>query len=333
MLDLIEFFDLLQQPEVSADNHVRFAANHIAIYEQYRLAKDSYGTPALLVSIESKSSIVHPSSIVIENLTVEHDVSCHISHPDGTYEKGQFTVIHCTGRDHLLHVYFLRIIGTLIVSLGKSPLQEEVNQAISKIVELFRAMTEPPRKTIQGLWAELFVIARARDPVMLVGAWHTAPGDIYDFSAGPHRIEVKSAANRIRQHHFRFEQLHPPKDTMVLVVSLFVQRAGKGTSLAELVDEIHRNISSNPDLLLHLDRIVGFTLGDSWFRALEERFDYELAKESLAFFEADSIPSVSLDIPHDVCEVHFKADLSNTPPADIVHYKAMGGLFQAALRL
>lgn len=331
MLNLVKLFDSLQPPSTLANNQMRFAASRIARFRDYRLAADVHGMPALLIAIESQS-LPYQYPIIIANLSVEHDVECHIIDYKGNDETGRFSVVRCTGRDHLLHVYFLRIMETLVVSLGNNPAQNEVNQAISKIVELFRAMTKPSRKTIQGLWAELFVIARAHDPAALIAAWHATPGDLFDFGIGSQRVEVKSAATHIRQHHFRFEQLHPPRGTTVLVASLLVQRLSQGSSLNDLIDEVRLRVPNLPHLLFSLDQIVGLTLGDNWSRALDERYDYEMAAQSLAFFESRLIPSIGPDIPMGVDEIHFRADLTGIPMADQASYKALGSLFQAVLQ-
>ena len=118
-------------------------------------------------------------------------------------------------------------------------------------------------------------------PAVMISAWHQTPEDRYDFSASNQRIEVKSAAGRIRQHHFGLQQLHPPRGTNLLVASTFVESAGGGVSIAELADQVRSQIAGDPGLILLLDRIVGLTLGDNWRQASQFRFDKELAEQSL----------------------------------------------------
>lgn len=332
MLDLLRLFKSLQEPENLADAPTRFSAVPVASYELYKIAKDIHGAPTLLISVIDSSPLAHPSPIAIEHLTVDYDVHCHISHPDGTVEEGQFVVVHCIDSDHLLESYFLRIAATLILALGPTPSQIEVSRAITNLIELFRAITEPPRKAIQGLWAEMFLIANAKNPAILIGAWHMTPRDLFDFSAESQRIEVKSGVGRLRQHHFRLEQLYPPEGTKVLVASLLVATASRGTSLADLIDRIRGYISSDPVLLVHVDRIVGLTLGENWHHAFEVRFDYELARDTLAFYEPSAIPSVPFNIPPEVHEVHFKSDLTNAATVNLSYFKSLGGLFEDTLR-
>jgi hypothetical protein len=69
------------------------------------------------------------------------------------------------------------------------------------------------------------------------------PGEAYDFSASSQRLEVKSAAGEERNHYFTLEQLHPPASTRVLIASLFVQGAGGGQSLAELLDRVRSRVA------------------------------------------------------------------------------------------
>jgi hypothetical protein len=193
-------------------------------------------------------------------------------------------------------------------------------------------MTEPPRKSLQGLWAELFVIAQANDPVTLAGAWHTAPEDLYDFSLGNQRIEVKSARGRVRRHFFTLEQLNPPPGMKLVIASVLIEASGEGVSLVELLEQIRVQLSGRADLMLRVEKVVGLTLGESWRHAIEERFNYRLAEESLSFYEPEQIPQISSDIPSEVSEVRFRSDLTGQHPADTTSLRATQGLIRSALR-
>jgi hypothetical protein len=332
MLNLVAIFDSLKPPDTSTGTPARFSAQPIPDYEQHRLGKSMHGMPSLLISVRDPLAAERPAPIILEHLNVQYDIDCRISLPDGHIEADQFTIVSCTVLDKALHIYFLRVIGTIVVSLGPTPSRLDVARAIDTLVELFRTLTEKPRKSIQGLWAELFLIARTRETAKMVDAWHVTPEDRYDFSAGSQRIEVKSTSGRVRQHHFTLEQLCPPANTQVLVASMFVEYAGAGTSLGELAEKVRSRISETPSLLLHLDQIISATLGENWRDALEDRFDSELAEDTLAFFEVSTIPAVNRDIPFGVSNVHFKSDLSGCPPINVPQFRALGGLFQAALQ-
>jgi hypothetical protein len=307
-------------------------ATPIPGYDQHRLSKDAQGKPLLLISIVDARSQKQTAPIVLEHLTVMPDMDCRISRPDGTLEAGRFTVVRCTGADATLQTYFLRIASTIVTSLKNRPTQFDVTYAINRLIELFRAMTKPPRKSVQGLWAELFLISQSRQPAILVNAWHTLPEDRYDFAMDDQRIEVKSVSGRLRQHHFSLEQLHPPEGVKTLVASVFVERSRAGESIVDFVEKIRVRLGNHSDLILHMDTIIALTLGDGWRHISEARFDRRLAKESLAFFEASAIPSVNPNLPVGVSGVRFRSDITGIPTAEISHHRAEGGLFEAALR-
>ncbi|MEI6045136.1 MAG: PD-(D/E)XK motif protein [Chloroflexota bacterium] len=332
-MDLISLFSNLSPPAGTSGSSPTFAATPIPGYEQHRLAKDEQGNPTLLLAVSNSSrSRSRSIPLSLEHLMVYHNQSCQITNPNGTAEIGQFTVITCKGSSQLLHTYFLNVISPIIEILGTSFSQNDIDQAIENLIELFSALIRPPHKAIQGLWAELYVIARSKDPTILVKSWHATKQDRYDFNAGSQRIEVKSVVGRIRQHHFSLEQLQPPIGTDLLIASIFIERSGKGVSLAELVEQIHSHLNNNPNLALHFDQVVASTLGNGWRDGMRDSFDQQLAEQSLEFYEYNVVPSVGNDLPVEISEVHFKADLTGKHHANYAHYRSLGGLFQSALK-
>ena len=331
MLNLIELFHSIESIAATGDED-RFAASLIPNYEPHCLGKDDLNRPLVLISIPDVRGQRQPTPIELEHLTVMYDMNCRVSRSDSTFEEGRFTVIHCTGEDTALQNYFLKVASTIVVSLGDQPTQSDVAHAINQLIELFRAMTKMPRKSVQGLWAELFLISQARQPAILVDAWHTVPEDRYDFAMDDQRIEVKSFSGDIRQHHFSLEQLHPPRGVKALVASVSVESSQAGISIADLREKIQIRLGSNLDSLLHVDRVIALTLGDAWQQASDARFDERLAEESLAFYETSVIPSVNPNLPSGVNGVHFRSDLTEIPTTEISHFPEEHRLFEAGLR-
>jgi hypothetical protein len=64
---------------------------------------------------------------------------------------------------------------------------------------------------------------------------------------------------------------------------------------------------------------------------MSERFDFELAKESLAFYAGKSIPKLSVDLPVGISEVRFKSDLSTQSPLGLNQLQESKGLFRSAV--
>jgi len=330
MLNLINLFKQLKLPSsVGSKNQPRFSALPIPGYSNHRLAKDINGYPSLLISTKESPAINRPAPIKLEHLEVIYDIECRISHKE-TLENSKFTVISCTDQDIFLQEYFLRIGNAVIAVIGDSPSHRQVAKAVGDLVELFRVMNEAPRKSVQGLWAELLLISLATGPISLIRAWHRNPSDKFDFGSGNQRVEIKSATSRLREHHFSLDQLKPPSSVDVLIASVFVERVGTGTSLAELAESVRLKISKEPELLLYLDQVMGNTLGNDWRSVAKDKFDLKLAKKSLMFFLPENIPCIDSDLPKGVSDVHFKVDLSGSQSIDKKSEKLKDGIFKAA---
>ena len=177
----------------------------------HRIAKDASGAPSVLIKTADGTAVPRPTPILLEHLAVQHNVDCHIFRSDGTTEEGRFTMVRCVGADRDLHAHFLRVMAPVVAGLGAAPSRREVGRAISQLAELFQSSSQPSRKSVQGLWAELLLIANSRRPDVLVDAWHGDPEEVFDFSSRDQRVEVKSAAGEIRRHHFSLRQARPPE--------------------------------------------------------------------------------------------------------------------------
>jgi len=286
------------------------------------------GSPALLIGTVGKVLEGSPPPVRLENLSVEHRVLCRVWYGTKVVEEGVFTVLKCPSADGSVRDYFLRVGGPLLLALGNRPSDQQISELVDALVEMFRALAEPPRKSVQGLWAELFLIDRSRAVQLMCAAWHQSPDERYDFSAGRERIEVKSTAGRARRHHFSLEQLTPPATATVLVASVCVERAGGGTSLRDLMAKVKARLASAPDIVVRIDSVVAATLGQGLLAGLEEAFDEQLAAESLAFYKAEAIPKPG-QVPIGVSEVRFVADLSAVTPIDPAMSGGADGLFDA----
>jgi hypothetical protein len=77
-------------------------------------------------------------------------------------------------------------------------------------------------------------------------------------------------------------------------------------------------------------QLVSDALGEDLERALDSRFDYQLAQQSIKFYLSDSIPSICSRIPNEVSEILFVSDLSRVSSVPIEELKAAGGIFRAA---
>lgn len=325
--DLLQLYQSLVMPMPAATGH-ELAAVPIPGAQSHRLAKDSSGSPCVLIRQRAQTS--RPAPIRLEHLLVSFDVPCRVRYPGGQHEQETFTIVRCSNRNPALFPHFLKIISPTIAALGLAPTASEIRRAIFALVELFQALSAPGKKTIQGMWAELLLIRLSRDPVIMAAAWHREAQEHFDFADGPQRIEVKSNNGRRREHHFSLEQLMPAGGSQIVVASIFVERSGGGMSLQTLFDETRALLSADPALVGRFDAVFYTALGSGWSDAMDEGFDWQVATESIAFYHAEDIPRPQNPRMDVVFDVRFRSDLGSVANAPVSELDEAGRLFRAA---
>lgn len=272
----------------------------------------------------------YPTGVRLEHLSVEPGVRCVVIEHDTTSTTDTYVLIGCTSDDAELQAFFLRVIAAFVKSFGDKPGESTVRHGIELLVNLFKALNQPARKSIRGFWAELFIIAESEEPTKLLDAWHGGPLDLYDFSQGADRLEVKSSADK-REHHFRREQLIPADGCRLIVASIIVRSAGGGTSVADLVSRISSLDGIDGPRLEKVSRITAETLGQDWRFGITLRFDEEGARQSVKFYDGPSVPGLRGPIPPEVSNVHFLVDMSRSNPIQDKEREGFGSLTRAAI--
>lgn len=314
LANLGDLFSNLPTPDTGSDG-VQFMTLPIPGAESHRVGKDEGGYASILVStsVEQHSGRSLPP-LVLEHLTVQHGLTCRISDPEGRESTGHYTLLRCT--DMGLTGYFLQVGRAVIDALGRDPSREEVSSIVNDLAELFRALKALPKKSVRGLWGELFVVAQSASPELLIESWYVENSERFDFAYEDQRLEVKSSSSLDRIPYFSLEQLSPPQDVHSLIASLTVEDAGGGVSLSELVSYIKDRVSDLPDLALKLERVVAVTLGSSVQRGLQATFDLATARDTLAFYSASDIPRIPSDsVPDAVSSVRFRSNLTDVSTA------------------
>ena len=329
---LTSIFYKLPTPE-STIKEEAFSAQVIEHLSPHRIGKDVKGNPAILISTRDTESSDIPYPVILENISVRYNVLCRIIDVGKPSKLGRFIVIRCENHDKDLIEYFLRTMDVHIHSIGRDPSYKVISEMVQNLIELFHALSQPSKHSIQGLWAELLIISESSDPRFLLHSWHRDPAERYDFFAGKQRVEVKSSSGQGRIHHFSLEQLNPISGTTAIVISLFVKPSMDGLTVIDIMDSIRSQLDDDLSLFAHLYKNITITLGADWKLAASLKFDKWLAKESIHIYEVDRIPSVNMPIPLEVTEVRFKSNLSRISSCDASSLLARGGLFAAISNL
>lgn len=297
------------EPLLHSADEGSFRVRSIPGFERHYVGRNVSGQPSLLLG--SGPGTFH-APVRLAMLEARFG-NRHRIHPiDGDEREELLSVITCTSHDAQAQAYFLHVCGTILRIVGPGPSLHDVVQVVQRLIELFRRLSRPASRSLNGLLGELFLITVSRNVHASVAAWRSADIDRFDFSVGNVRLDVKASAERLRVHHLSVEQCQPPAGTVGLLASLFIESSGGGQSLRELVATIEAALTGNDDLILKVQEIIAETLGESLPTAMGARFDDRLALASLHFYDLATVPAIREGVPPEVSQVHFRSDLSRT---------------------
>lgn len=277
----------------------------------HKLGVTKEGFPMFFV--RTNSSVSSVQNIIRKMLSVEHNASCRLIQDDGTEQEGTFSIITLHSVYTPLQSYFVDIFSMMLCKLQQIPSNRELSVEVENLIAIFDALTNPPKKKIQGLWAELLVIEQSTRPETLINAWHSSPTDKYDFTMGKDKIEVKSTSSEERIHKFVLDQLNPSPNSSLLIASTVVRESGpaaEGLSVKGLCDKIRDKVSA-VDCQLRLFTIIAETIGKDIAQLESIYYDYTTAVDFLEFYDYHDIPSIQKDkVPPLVSEVRFSSNLN-----------------------
>jgi Putative PD-(D/E)XK family member, (DUF4420) len=305
--------------EANEEHPGHFVAKPIPGFERHFVAWNHLNFPCVLLET---SDAYFRAPLQLTGLEVVYCSPCDVTLSNGVRTNHTLSVITCTSAEQNTQDYFLHLMETLLRIIGVSPRLSAVADAVAKLVEILQQLTHPNRRSVIGLYAELTVIALSANPAIAVAAWRAALDDRFDFALADARLETKATSDRMRAHHFSFEQCNPPVGVTAAIASMFVEPNGGGQSLAELIAEVELLLRSDDQARLKLQNVVASSLGSSLLRALEMRFDEHLSRTTLLFFDALDIPAIRSDIPSGVSHIHFRGDLTGLVPRSLGELRA-----------
>lgn len=263
--------------------------------------------------VRTNSSVSSVQNIIREILSVEYNVSCKLIDDDGNEQEDTFSIITLRSLDSPLQSYFVEIFTMMLHKLQSVPSNRELSVEVESLIAIFDALSSPPKRKIQGLWAELLVIEQSTQPETLINAWHSSPSEKYDFTMGKDKIEVKSTSSEKRIHKFALDQLNPSPNSNLLIASTVVRESGpaaEGISVKGLYNKIRERVNA-VDCQLRLFTIIAETIGNDIAKLESIYYDYTTAVDFLEFYDYHEVPSIPKEIvPPLVSEVHFSSNLT-----------------------
>lgn len=300
------FLDL-QHREHSGEGYI--SVDSVPFSINHKIGISNEGFPLFFVKCNDETKSI---DINLELISILFSQECNIKEK-GNNSNDTYTIVLLKTLNRDLQQYFTDVFSIILQHIEAVPSEKELYREVRKVIDLFSTITKPAVKSIQGLWAELLVIEKSSNPEYLINSWHNSPNDKYDFNDSKDKLEVKSTSKTKRIHKFSIEQLNNNSGSNLLIASTLVIETGTGKSILNLRDNIVTKINST-NSHLRLNEIIYKTIGQEYEKLGDIFFDYQLASDSLSFYDVTSIPRINInEIPAEITNVTFDCDLSNIP--------------------
>lgn len=274
------------------------------------IAKGPNGEPTILITNSGGRTQLAP--IKLRNLLVEFAVPMEIHHDAGV-AQGTFIVLAANHTRPDLYETFCKVIEITVSRLTSNPTATEVEHTVQALIELFRAASSPPQKTVSGLWGELLLIDMLPDPTEAIKAWHLTPFDTHDFVFSTRAIEVKSTEQTERIQEFNHSQLVHIAGKTVIIISVLLHHSSTGSSCEDIADAILAKLSDQQIRLKFL-RVVHESLGDEIQMANEIRFDRKEALSLIRQTPANMLPEVIVPSNSGISNIRYSINLDACVP-------------------
>jgi hypothetical protein len=291
------------------DNDNGFSVNEIPGIKHHKIGISHCNYPMFFIKCESFPINVLNHSLEI--ISVMYNNECNLYVGDSFACTGYYTIITLKSDIPELQKYFIEIIYILINKIPETPALQDIRGELNNLVELFRGFSQPPLKTIQGIWAEMLVISCSIDTDYLVNSWHSSIYSKFDFNDGIDKIEVKSTIKDRRIHRFSISQLMQNQSSIIIIASIMTTETGIGLNIFDLREQILNKLKEK-ELISKVDKILSKTLGKDIKKATDYFFDSNFAIDSLKYYNINNIPTIASEaIPNQISSVKFDCDLTD----------------------
>ena len=250
----------------------------------------------------------------LRHIEVDFGSRCRVKEQAAAVIDGDFITIRCVDVDASGRELFVRTVEALLATLPAQPSSVETESLIASIVELFRKLAQPPRRSVKGLWAELFAIDRCSFPERMVAAWHGESDEKFDFVTPRGYVEVKATEQAARVHEFALAQLRGERSPYGLIASFRLRRAAGGIGILGLARRITTRLGDD----LHRAKVwtnVVEAMGKDFTEVSDLAFDERFAEVNAQVVAAQDVPCISMPLPTGVLDARVTVDFSAIPPA------------------
>ncbi len=291
-----------------------YTAVPIASVPDAFLGVDAVGRPALFLRSSVPSS---EAPLRTAQVSLRLSAPFALTSPSSEALEGLFNCLICEATDPASIGTFLILVEALINSNSGDAISDAtIANFFRSVVRLFAV--QPTRDLAgarQGLWGELFMMRSMEGFRFWSPFWHAEPGRRFDFSADGKRVEVKTALEGPRIHHFSHRQIYALPGEQILIASLIVNIDDAGMSLRQLMEECRQAILDTPHFM-KLERAVR-RAGMEDPSEPGPRYDPQAASLNLAWYASEDVPHFRVPEPPGVSDTRYRVDLSTAPRKDI----------------
>ena len=301
------FQELKKHSTVNVDS---FNVGSLPLVKNHKIGISQNEQPMFFIKCADAANVKSIDSN-LEFISVQFNRKCLLKTTNNKIEEDVYSIISLKTDSIELQEYFLEIVYLIINKLSDKPLLKDLKIEVATLINLFSKFSNPPVKTIQGLWAELLVIEQSRNPDYLIQAWHSSKSDKFDFNDGSDKLEIKSTSKSRRIHNFSIEQLNPNENSNLIIASIFAVETGVGKNIFGLIELIEVKIEDK-ELCFRINEIIAQTLGKDFEKSFDVFYDYQLAVDSIKYYYSDIVPTInSVSIPTQITNVRFDCDLTD----------------------
>lgn len=312
MTKLFEIFQGLK--EQNCGNEDTILVHEIPNKVDHKIGVSKEGLPIFFITTNDTSK--NAVDINLKLIQVDYQKKCKLVSKEGNKSEGIYTIVSLKSDSENISKYFVNTMCNLINQLDINPSFIQIKTELNNLIKLFRSLSKPAQKTIQGLWTELLFILQSNDVEYVIKSWHQDKNDLYDFNDGIDKVEVKSTSKSNRIHRFNLSQLQEIKDTLIIIGSTFTVETGKGINANEIIEKIREKVSDT-SLILKIYNVVADTMGDDFERIFDIYFDYNLALNSIKYFNVKDIPKISNDlISQAITNIKYDCNLTHVNSID-----------------
>jgi hypothetical protein len=320
MVSIFKIFQNLKKQ--SSVNDESFLVSSIPSIENHKIGISKIEQPMFFIKCADSANIKSLDSN-LEFISVQFNRKCFLKTSENEITEDFYSIISLKTDSFDLQKYFLEIAYLFIKRLSDKPSLKDLKIEVDTLINLFSKFSNPPIKTIQGLWAELLIVEQSSNPDYLIRSWHISKSDKFDFNDGSDKLEIKSTSKSRRIHNFSIEQLNPNENSNLIIASIFTIETGVGKNIFGLVESIEAKIKDK-ELCFRVNEIIVQTLGKDFEKSYDVFYDYQLAVDSIKYYYSEVVPTInSQDIPSKLSNIRFDCDISDIPDVKSCRNKSL----------